>query len=103
MNQRTSSRSVEAVTVESATEQAVKIVVARGKAYKYKNCNHVSVVVFSRSLTEIDKLIRSFGGNWYKHLGGFLWVLGKKEDQTRMMSLVLPHIDEDHKLRGLAP
>jgi hypothetical protein len=35
--------------------------------------------VFSRSVVELDRLVRRFGGNYYKHRSGFMWVLSGKQ------------------------
>ena len=35
--------------------------------------------VFSRTTMELDRLVRKFGGNYYRHGSGFLWVFSGRK------------------------
>jgi hypothetical protein len=82
-------------------ECAAQIVITRGRVYVYKRCRHANLAVFTAKISEIDLLKRVFGGDYYKHRAGYYWVLGKREDQLRLLELVQPFLQQEHRLTKL--
>ena len=80
-------------------ERAIEIAAARAKMYFLKRCNHASIRVFTKSITEVDLLRRVFGGEYYKHRSGYYWTLGKRDDQIAFANLVISALPRDHELR----
>lgn len=81
--------------------RAAKLVAGRGRAYRKRKANQVTVFVFTKSLTECDLLEGCFGGNHFKHGSGRYWYLGKQTDLCRMFVEVRPYLPEKHGLRTL--
>lgn len=77
---------------------AKQIVLAKGRGYIYKR-KYPQVVVFTRLVTDADRLERAFGGHHYKHNTGIIWVLSSREGLRNMLKKVSPerstHFFED--------
>lgn len=70
-------------------DTAKTILLAKGRGYLYRQ-RYPQVIVFSRSLTDIDKLKAEYGGNHYKHNTGYVWVLCNRADLRSMLELIEP-------------
>lgn len=64
-----------------------EILLTKARTYAYRG-KYLQVIVFSKYLTEIDLLERTFGGHHYVHGTGFNWLLSKREDLVRIVSQV---------------
>ncbi len=78
MNEETCKPCADRVT--AARMRALALVLQKARMYKHKKVRHYSIVVFTKNVVEIDCLQRTYGGNHYPHLAGFIWVLGKRKD-----------------------
>lgn len=77
--------------------EACRLLTTRGHAYRSKN-KYVIVQFFSKSLVEVDKLRECFGGNYYSHGVGFIWVLQQRDDVRKLAEILEPHLPEVHDL-----
>lgn len=55
----------------------------RGRVYKSKG--YPVLHVFSIQLVDVIHLRDLWGGNYYKHGSGYLWILGKREGQLQVL------------------
>lgn len=58
--------------------------------------------VFSKKRADMVVLEEAFGGNYYKHGAGFVWVLGNRErllELVESLSTVPPNLEELRSLR----
>jgi len=69
----------------------IQIVCTRARGYLYHN-RYPQVIVFSRYLSELDHLVATFGGHYYRHLAGYTWVLSRHEDIIELIGKVKPHL-----------
>lgn len=74
---------------------AKQILLERGRGYLYKK-KYPQVIIFTRSVMDVDKLIRAFGGNQYKHNTGFIWVLSSKSKLKAMLKEIAPAQSRHH-------
>ena len=65
----------------------------KGRGYRIQG-KYPRIHVFSRSKLELDRLVREFGGNFYSHGTGWLWVLSGK----KIISELLLKLDEKNWL-----
>jgi len=70
-------------------DTAQHILLSRGRGYLYKQ-RYPQVVVFSKSLTDIDKLKAAYGGNHYKHNTGYVWMLTSKRELRLLLQTISP-------------
>jgi hypothetical protein len=68
---------------------AKQILLERGHGYLYKK-KYPQVIVFTRSVVDIDKLERAFGGNHHKHNSGIIWILCNKQKLRAMLQKIAP-------------
>lgn len=77
---------------------AKQLLLAKGRGYIYKR-KYPQVVVFTRFISDIDKLERMFGGHHYKHGTGMVWVLSDRARLKHMLKELAPgqskHFFED--------
>lgn len=71
------------------TLSAKQIVLAKGRGYIYKR-KYPQVVVFTRLVTDADRLERAFGGHHYRHGAGIIWVLSSRAGLRKMLSKIAP-------------
>lgn len=74
---------------------AKQILIERGRGYLYKQ-KYPQVIIFTRSVMDIDKLIRTFGGHSYKHNTGTVWVLSSKQKLKAMLHKIAPTVSQHH-------
>ncbi len=98
MNERTCKDSVGSVT--AVRTRALGLILTKGRLYRTKRCRHLSLVVFTKNVVEIDALKRAFGGNHYPHLVGWVWILGKREDLAEVGKALTP-LEDGHRLEEL--
>jgi hypothetical protein len=60
------------------TEDPLEMLQQNARGYMTKG-KYPRIHVFSRSVMELDRLVREFGGGTYKHGSGFIWVFSGKE------------------------
>lgn len=63
---------------------AKQLVLERGRGYLYKG-KYPQLVIFTRSKTDIDRLIRTYGGNSYKHNSGMIWMLSRRQGLKQLL------------------
>lgn len=66
---------------------ARQLVLQRGRGYLYRG-KYPQIVIFTRSKMDIDRLVRTYGGNSYKHNAGMVWILSRRDS----IKLLLNHI-----------
>jgi len=69
---------------------ACRIVQERGRAYLYKG-KYPQLVVFTKSMVEVDKLIQEFGGHYYKHCTGLVWQLSRRVALAALLEKMKPY------------
>ena len=69
--------------------KAYKIVRERGRAYLYKG-KYPQLTVFTKSVTELDILIQTFGGHSYKHKCGYVWLISRRSQIKKLMAKIMP-------------
>jgi hypothetical protein len=77
-----------------ALRDATEIVLAHGRAYLYR-AKYPQLVVFTRYVSELDLLVRTFGGHTYKHLAGYVWQLSAKAGLAALLEKVKPHLPSE--------
>lgn len=63
----------------------------KGRAYLYKG-KYPQLMVFSTSLTDMDRLTTAFGGHYYSHKGGFTWLISKRSEIASLMIKMKPYL-----------
>jgi len=77
-----------------------RIVIERARAYAYKD-KYPQVVVFTKSLVEIDRLKSVFGGNDYVHGTGYIWMLSKRALILEMVEKTKPFFPSENGFEDL--
>lgn len=72
-------------------QTAKQILLERGRGYLNRG-KYPQIVVFTKSLTEIDKLEAVYGGNHYKHNTGYIWVVSRRENINNILWLLSPNV-----------
>ena len=68
---------------------AADIVLERGRGYLYRG-KYPQVVVFTRSLTDLDKLKQAFGGHSHEHKRGHVWIISHRDELRSMLEALEP-------------
>lgn len=68
---------------------AKQILITHGRGYLYKQ-KYPQVVVFTKSVMDVDKLMRTYGGNCYKHRSGMIWMVSSKKRLREMLKMIAP-------------
>jgi hypothetical protein len=66
---------------------ATEIVLAKARAYNTAG-GYVSVKAFTKDELEARDLVKAFGGNYYPHGTGWIWVLSSAEKQWSLLALL---------------
>lgn len=64
-------------------QSAADIVLERGRGYLYKG-KYSQVVVFTKSVMDLDKLQQAFGGHSHAHKKGFVWIISHRSELRSM-------------------
>jgi hypothetical protein len=67
-----------------ALREAEEVVLIKGRTYPYHG-RYLQIQVFTKWLTEVNLLVQRFGGNYYKHGTGFVWVLANRQKLLQMV------------------
>ena len=59
--------------------RATRVILTKGRVYIDKG-KYIQLRVFAKELVVLDMLTRSFGGNYYPHGSGYVWVVSKLSD-----------------------
>lgn len=82
--------------------RAAELLVERGRVYRHGfGRKYWAVHFFSRSIPEMRLVKKCFGGNYYRHGVGYLWVISSKEGIRVLLTEVTPYMTEDSQLRKL--
>ena len=66
---------------------ASDIVLERGRGYLYRD-KYPQVVVFTKSLTDVDKLQQAFGGHSHGHRAGYVWIISHRDELRTMLEVL---------------
>ena len=61
-----------------------ELLLARGRSYAYRG-RYLQIQVFSKYLPEMHALQKAYGGHYYKHGTGFVWV---EANRQRLIQIV---------------
>ena len=70
-------------------DTAQQIVLERGRGYLYKG-KYPQVTIFTKSLVDIYKLKTTYGGNYYKHNTGFVWMITNRYQLRLLLKAISP-------------
>jgi len=79
---------------------AIEIVIAKARGYLYRG-KYPQLIIFTKDVIEIDKLLREFGGNTYRHGTGHVWVLSHRVQLKVLMEKIRPHLPSKHGLESI--
>lgn len=77
-----------------------QIVCAKARGYLYHG-KYPQVCVFTKYISELDHLVTAFGGHYYKHLAGYIWVLSRRSEIATMMTKVKPWLPSCHGFENI--
>lgn len=76
----------DAPSVSVAEKNRARVIIeTKGHLYTLRN-KYQSLRVFSRELMEVSRLCRVYGGSFYTHGVGYIWVTSKKSLISAIMS-----------------
>ena len=81
---------VDAMTKLTKLEDAVLTIAQQGRAYKV-NPSRITLHVWSKDYTRLDSLKEVFGGNYYNHGSGSLWICSKRGVLREIWEAVMDH------------
>lgn len=58
--------------------KAAAIVARRGRAYKVGKRQILTLHVFSTSISDLEAVIKAYGGNYYPHSSGYQWSCSRR-------------------------
>lgn len=71
--------------VQQEMGRATDLIKKRGRAYFTNGGKYVSVHVFSKYLRDVQVLCDLFGGGYYQHGVGWMWMLGSAREQLKLL------------------
>lgn len=78
---------------------AAELLVNRARAYKHGRGRKYWMVQYWTTNVHETRLIKKwFGGNYYRHGVGFVWVLASKRGLKLMLSKLTPYMSEESQL-----
>jgi len=69
--------------------EAKRILIERGRGYLYKG-RYPQLTVFTPRVEEATCLKQAFGGNYYRHGNGVVWVLSRRDALDAVLSAIAP-------------
>lgn len=66
-------------------------VLSKGRFY-VQNGKYPQISFFSIFITEIDIVQNAFGGKYYRHNKGWIWVLARRQDILKLLEVLAPDI-----------
>jgi hypothetical protein len=102
------------MTKYDGREGGLLLIAQKGRAYQ-QGSRYITVHVFTTYKVEAVNLVLQFGGNFYPHKGGYLWIcgrwddvlqfiaelrvlLGKDEEQDKKLALIFERYDAEKPL-----
>jgi hypothetical protein len=82
----------------SPMERAARYVAAYGRSYSSHKGTRVVIQLFTKQAKRLEELRQVFGGNYYRHKAGFMWVTGKKDVLLHVAEAVRPYLADRHRL-----
>jgi hypothetical protein len=89
---------MDALNKATQVEDATLAVAGRARSYNLKN-NRIAVHLWGKDAALLRVLKEVFGGNYYRHGSGYLWICSKRDQLERVWEAVQPHLDEEAKNR----
>lgn len=82
---------------EDSRVKAARLVITRARAYSVRDGRYLTVKVFTTEEHDAEILADVYGGNYYPHRSGWLWILGNQDDIADMYKALREQI-ENHAL-----
>jgi hypothetical protein len=82
----------DAMLIAPKTEQskAAAIVARRGRAYKVGKRQILTLHVFSTAISDLEAVIKAYGGNYYPHSSGYQWSCSRRATLSIVAKAVQP-------------
>ena len=68
-----------------------KLVCGTARGYLYRGL-YPQIRLFTKYPLELDHLTQTFGGHYYPHLAGYIWVLSKQSEVQELLTKVKPYL-----------
>lgn len=82
----------------SRIEDATNNVARHGRSYNLQN-DRIAVHLWSKDASALKVLKEVFGGNYYRHGSGFLWICSKRSQLQKVWEAIQPYLDEEAETR----
>jgi hypothetical protein len=79
-------------------ERAARYIAAHGRSYRSHKGKRVTLQIFTKQVRKLEEVRRLFGGNYYRHLSGFIWAVSKKDVLIQVARAVQPVVVDGHRL-----
>jgi hypothetical protein len=75
-------------------DMSARDLIEKARVYRTHGGRYVVVKVFSKSKDDMTTLCDEFGGNFYAHGVGYIWVLSSKRALTEMVRALAPNVPD---------